>query len=88
MPSRLVTIDGAAWEVVPAGAVTPYAADEYALLFARGDGAAREVRVTRYTPVGAPGREAALAALSDDDLRRYFALSQRSDTSPEAGYRR
>jgi hypothetical protein len=74
--------------VQPSGYVTQYLKDEFALIFARGDGDDREVRVTRYSPTGARWREESFAQLSDDDLRRLFASSQPSATSPEAFYAR
>ncbi|HXF24150.1 MAG TPA: hypothetical protein VN602_06505 [Gemmatimonadaceae bacterium] len=88
MPFRTVTVDGAAWRVQPTGYVTANTKDEFALIFARGTGAERETRVVRYSPVGARWREPSFAALSDDDLRRLFAQSQPSATSPEAFYAR
>jgi hypothetical protein len=42
----------------------------------------------RYSPVGARWREQSFASLTDDDLRRLFAQSQPSATSPEAFYAR
>jgi hypothetical protein len=88
MPFRTVTVDGAAWRVQPTGYVTANTKDEFALIFARGAGAERETRVVRYSPVGARWREQSLASLSDGDLRRLFAQSQPSATSPEAFYAR
>ena len=86
MPSRSLSIDGADWQVSPSGFVTQYDGDEFALLFARGSGSAHEVRVTRFSPTGTRSREQALAEMADAELRVLFARSQRSDTSPEAGY--
>ncbi|MGQ0537743.1 MAG: hypothetical protein ACT4R6_02255 [Gemmatimonadaceae bacterium] len=86
MPSRPILIAGDAWRVYPSGRVTQYDRDEFALLFVRGSGSGREVRVTRYSPQGARSREQSLAELSDADLRRLFDQSQPSETSPEAGY--
>ena len=88
MPTRSITIDGVAWNVLPSGFVTANVRDEFGLLFVRGTGADREVRVTRYSPLGARSREASLAELSDDQLRSLFSQSQPSWTSPEAGYQR
>ena len=51
-----------------------------------GTGADREVRVTRYSPVGSRSREQSLVELTDADLQRLFGYSQPSDTSPEADY--
>ena len=86
MPTRTISLDGRAWRVVPSGKVTQYDHDEFALLFVAGSGEHREVRVTRYSPLGARSREAALVELSDADLARLFAESQSSEMSPEAGY--
>jgi hypothetical protein len=88
MPFRTVTVDGAAWGVQPSGYLTANTKDEFALIFARGDGAERETRVVRYSPVGGRWREQSFAALTDDDLRTLFAQSQPSATSPEAFYAR
>jgi hypothetical protein len=87
MPSRTLTVDGKDWEVFPSGFITQYDADEFGLLFVHGSGDTAEMRVTRYSPRGAMSREASLAEFADDDLRRLFAQSQPSNTSPEAGYR-
>ena len=70
----------------PSGRVTQYDRDEFGLIFIAGTGADREVRVTRYSPVGARSRERSLVELSDADLSRLFQVSQPSDTSPEADY--
>ena len=86
MPSRAITIDGKSWLVFPSGRVTQYEHDEFGLIFISGTGGDREVRVTRYSPVGARSRERSLAELNDADLARMFAFSQPSDTSPEADY--
>lgn len=88
MPTRTITVEGRKWRVFPSGFVTQYDRDEFGLLFvAAGDGGSkREVRVTRYSPVGARSREQSLAELTDADLIRLFEQSQPSFTSPEAGY--
>lgn len=86
MPTRSISTEGKSWRVFPSGHVTQYEHDEFALLFIAGHGDAREVRVTRYSPVGARSREQSLAELSDQDLVRLFEQSQPSATSPEAGY--
>ncbi len=86
MPSRPLAVNGTTWHVYPSGYVTQYDGDEYAVLFVRGSGAAREVRVSRFSPTGSRGREQALAELSDAELGTLFHQSQPSDTSPEAGY--
>jgi len=87
MPSKLIEVDGRTWEVRPAGRVTQYDRDEFALFFVNGSGENREVRVTRYSPQGSRWREQSLAELSESDLKRLFEQSQPSFTSPEAGYR-
>ncbi len=86
MPTRSVAIGGKTWLVMPSGRVTQYDRDEFAILFVHGTGAQREVRVTRYSPVGARSRERSLVELTDTDLQRLFTASQPSDTSPEADY--
>ena len=86
MPTRILEVDGRRWRVFPSGFVTPNEHDEFGLLFIHGTGDEREVRVTRYSPVGVRSREQSLAELSDDALRDLFAQSQPSFTSPEAGY--
>jgi hypothetical protein len=86
MPTRRLEVDGRSWEVYPSGYVTQSTADEFGLLFLQGTGAEREVRVTRYSPLGVKSREQSLAMLSDADLHRLFTLSQPSTRSPEAGY--
>jgi hypothetical protein len=88
MPARPLQIDGQKWDVYPSGYITQYTQDEYALLFTRGEGNGREVRVTRYSPQGTRSREQAFAELSDAQLKELFAQSQPSFTSPEAGYAR
>lgn len=86
MPTRRLDIDGRTWQVYPSGYITQYDADEFGLIFVHGTGDAREVRVTRYSPLGARAREQSLASLPDGELRRLFTMSQVSDRSPEAGY--
>ena len=86
MPSRVITAAGKSWRVFPSGRVTQNEHDEFALMFVAGTGASREVRVTRYSPVGARSREKSLVEMSDADLQRLFGYSQPSDTSPEADY--
>ena len=88
MPTRSVTIDGTTWNVYPSGFVTQYYQDEYGLIFIHGSGAARDTRVTRYSPQGARSREASLAEMSDERLIELFRASQPGATSPEAGYSR
>ena len=86
MPSRTVSIGGRAWRVFPSGRVTQYDRDEFGLLFIAESGGKREVRVTRYSPVGIRSREHSLAEMSDAELTRLFESSQPSQTSPEADY--
>jgi hypothetical protein len=86
MPTRSLSIDGKQWLVFPSGRVTQNDRDEFALMFVHGVGAQRQVRVTRYSPMGTRSRERSLVELSDADLARLFGSSQPSDTSPEADY--
>jgi hypothetical protein len=86
MPTRSMNIDGERWNVFPSGYLTQYDADEFGLLFVRGTGDDRAVRITRYSPMGAHSREESLGTLTDAELRALFAQSQPSFTSPEAGY--
>jgi hypothetical protein len=86
MPARSLQVDGQKWDVYPSGYITQYTQDEYGLLFSRGEGKGREVRVTRYSPQGTRSREQAFAELSDAQLKELFQQSQPSFTSPEAGY--
>ena len=87
MPIRTVTLGGKSWRVFPSGRVTQNDRDEFALLFVTGTDDKREVRVTRYSPVGmSRSREQSLMELTDADLARLFEHSQPSDTSPEANY--
>jgi hypothetical protein len=87
MPARRLTIGDREWQVFPSGFVTQSLGDEFGLIFVAGEGDRREVRVTRYSPLGARSREQSLAELSDDELRALFAMSQSGERSPEAGYR-
>jgi hypothetical protein len=86
MPTRTVTIGGKRWSVYPSGRVTQNDRDEFALLFVTGADDKREIRVTRYSPMGARSREQSLVEMTDADLARLFEHSQPSDTSPEADY--
>jgi hypothetical protein len=88
MPTRTVTAEGRTWRVFPSGRVTQYDRDEFGLMFIAGTGPDREVRITRYSPLGARSREQSLAELTDADLLRLFESSQPSFTSPEADYAR
>ncbi len=86
MLSRSISAEGKTWRVYPSGFVTQYDRDEFGLVFVRGTGDEREVRVTRYSPLRNRSREASFAELADGDLVRLFGMSQPSATSPEAGY--
>lgn len=86
MPTRTIDIDGRSWLVFPSGRVTQYDRDEFGLIFVHGVAADREVRVTRYSPMGSRSREQSLVELTDVDLERLFGFSQPSNTSPEADY--
>jgi hypothetical protein len=88
MPVRSIDIDGTAWRVEPSGQVTQYDADEFGVLFIRGSGRDRELRISRYRPASTRGREQSLAEYSDAALRELFGRSQPSETSPEGGYTR
>lgn len=90
MPARVIAIDGRQWQVYPSGFLTQSVADEFGIIFVTGQGDAREVRVTRYSPVamgGVTGREHTLATMPADELLSLFRTSQPGDRSPEAGYR-
>lgn len=86
MAFRTISSDGKTWRVFPSGFVTQYDRDEFGLMFVHGDGDARDVRVTRYSPKDTRSREQAFAQLTDADLVRLLQESQPSFTSPEAGY--
>ena len=86
MPARTISVSGRTWRVFPSGFVTQYDQDEFGLIYVAGVGDDREVRVTRYSPLGSKSREESLAEMSEADLVRLFEQSQPSFTSPEAGY--
>lgn len=88
MPEKKVVADGQTWTVTPSGYITKYTQDEYGLVFSKGVGGEREVRVTRYSPQGRRSREESFAELSEEQLRELLRQSQPSFTSPEAGYTR
>ena len=88
MPTRTITVDGKRWRVFPSGFVTQYDLDEFGLIFVAGEGDDREVRVTRYSPIGARSRERSMLELTDEQLAQLLGFSQPSETSPEAGYRK
>jgi hypothetical protein len=85
MPERSISVAGQTWRVTPSGYVTQYDRDEFGLIFTL-IAPTREIRVTRYSPQGARSREQSFAELSESDLKRLFAQSQPSTTSPEAHY--
>jgi hypothetical protein len=87
MPARRLVVDGREWQVYPSGFLTPYVGDEFGLIFVAGRGEAREVRVTRYSPVAVRAREQSLAGMDEAELLALFHASQPGDRSPEAGYR-
>jgi hypothetical protein len=86
MPARTISVSQRTWRVYPSGYVTQYDRDEFGLLFVSGSGDDRQVRVTRYSPLGSRSREESLAEMSEADLVQLFEQSQPSFTSPEAGY--
>jgi hypothetical protein len=88
MPRRIIEVDGVEWEVSVSGRITQYLKDEFGLVFSRGAGAARERRVSRYSPLGAKSRELSLSQLSDGELKELLTFSQPARTAPETGYRR
>ncbi|HMC54446.1 MAG TPA: hypothetical protein VKH19_04685 [Gemmatimonadaceae bacterium] len=86
MPTRTLTIGGRDWRVFPSGRVTQYDRDEFGIMFVSEIAGRREVRVSRYSPVGTRSRDRSFAEMSDTDLARLFEASQPGDTSPEADY--
>ena len=88
MPIRTITVGGRAWRVLPSGFTTANGDDEHGVLFVSGEGDAREVRVSHFSPMGERSRERALAGLSDTYLAQLLAESQPSMTAPETGYRK
>jgi hypothetical protein len=87
MPARRITVDGREWQVYPSGFLTQYVGDEFGVIFVTGVGDDREVRVTRYSPVGTRAREQSLVELDVARLVDLFRTSQPGARSPEAGYR-
>ncbi len=86
MPPRTIDVEGQRWEVSPSGRVTQYLRDEFSVQFRRLGGA--EVRIARYSPLGARNPEDSLAELSDSQLQELLQRSQPSWTAPETQYRR
>ena len=87
MPTRQVMIEGREWKVYPSGFLTANTGDEFGLIFVANAGDQREVRVTRYSPIGTQSREQSLASMDDAELAALFRMSQPGERSPEAGYR-
>ncbi len=84
---RQLTVDGETWKVSLAGRVTVYDRDEFSVVFARRDESGKKIRrVSRFSPLGARSRSAALAELSEAELLTLFQQSQPDWTSPELGY--
>lgn len=88
MARRIIEVNGQQWIVSVSGRYTQYNLDEFGLVFTRGEGPDREVRLSRFTPRGAKSRELAVAELSDQDLTRFLLHSQPAATAPETGYAR
>jgi hypothetical protein len=88
MPRRILEVKGERWEASPAGRITQYAKDEFALRFRRLAPPPHEERLIRYSPRLAKDRETSLAQLSGPELAELFRLSQPSWTTPELEYRR
>ena len=78
MPNRTIEVEGTQWNVFPSGYPTQYDADEFGLLFVRGTGGGRAVRVTRYSPQGSRSREQSLAEMSDAALHGISRLRTKS----------
>ncbi len=88
MARRTIEVDGERWVAYPSGRVTVYHRDEFGIIFEKGTGPERVRRVTRFSPLGARRRDAALAELSDQRLAELLRQSQPARTSPETGYQR
>ena len=88
MPRRIVQVNGERWAVSPAGRITQYDKDEFALRFTRLPAGSGPDRVARYSPQLAKSRETSLAQLSEAELVALFRVSQPSWTSSDLGYRR
>lgn len=87
MPQREIEVSGRRWTVRATGRRTLSARDEVGLVFTSQD-AAREQRVTRFTPLNVKSPELAFASLSDAALSTLLARSQPAWTSPDLGYHR
>lgn len=88
MPARTIEVNGARWRVAPAGRVTQYGKDEFALRFTPIGQDDRRERQVRYSPLGSKSREQSLAELTEAELLQLFAISQPAWTTPELGYGR
>lgn len=88
MPQRIIEVEGDRWSVSPAGRVTQYEKDEFALRFMRQPAGSAPDRIVRYSPLDSKSREISLSRMSDAELIELFRVSQPSWTSPELGYRR
>ena len=88
MPRREIEVDGERWAVSPAGRITQYDKDEFALRFSRLPSGSGPDRIARYSPLLAKNRETSLDQLSEAELVALFKVSQPSWTSAELGYRR
>lgn len=87
MPRRTIESGDRTWTVTLSGETTIYDRDEIGLIFASGEGDARERRVTRFSPRGAQSPELALNELSTSELLSLLETSQPARTAPETGYR-
>ncbi len=86
MARRTIVVDSTIWKVYPAGRVTVYGKDEFGLVFELGTGPERKRRFARYSPRGSQSTDAALAELTEPQLKDLFRQSQPAWTSPEGGY--
>ena len=89
MIERQITVDGEVWTAAIAGRVTVYDKDEFSVVFTRKDEHGKTIRrVSRFSPLGARNRSAALGELAEAELETLFRQSQPDWTSPELGYAR
>ena len=86
MARRTIVVDGETWEVFPTGRITVYGRDQFGVMFQLGTGPERKRRFTRFAPVGHRSPDAALAELTERQLRDLFQQSQPAWTAPEASY--
>lgn len=87
MARRILEVNGARWSASPAGRITQYEKDEFAIRFTRLPSGMAPDRIARYSPLGSKGRETSLAQLTDAELIELLKVSQPSWTSSELGYR-